>query len=180
MRKSYSYTRSLNQLHMWVKDYMYTKTHTIGSDETIKEALRQMVHDLTNSLIVVDEQFRPIGIISSQILIKEAVPEYLKDDPTYSQFGPEGMLEQSAQSIADRAVKDFMYTDFHSLKESDAIIEAATYSIDAYRRVLPVIDDMTGRLVGSITRTCIKNALYNALFPDDQVKPTNGSVKKDG
>ena len=152
---------------MLVKDYMYTKFHTATADETVATALKRMVEDKTNSLIVVDDQFRPIGVISSQILIKEAVPSYLKDDPSYSQFGPEGMLSQSVQVIAKKTVRDFMYTDFHSLKEDDAVIEAATYSIDAYRRVLPVVD-MTGRLVGAVTRTVIKNAMYEALFPDDE------------
>lgn len=158
---------------MLVKDYMYNNFHTATADETVSIALKRMVEEKTNSLIVVDEQFRPIGIISSQIIIKEAVPAYLKDDPTYSQYGPEDMLNQCVKQIADKPIHEFMYKEFHSLDEKDSIIEAATYSIDAYRRVLPVVDDMTGRLVGAVTRTVIKNALYEALFPDDKHKQTN-------
>ena len=75
--------------------------------------------------------------------------------------------------MKDKQVKDLMHTDFHILKEGDAMIEAASYSIKASRRILPVVDK-NGELVGATTRTCIKNALHNAIYKDSQISAKNG------
>lgn len=152
---------------MWVKDYMYCEVHTTAPDMTVAEALKYMKENKTNSLIVVDSEKKPIGIISSQILIRAVVPEYLSQDPMYSQFGPEGTIQESVTRVKDKKISDLMYTDFHTLSYDDAMIEAASYSVDSYRRILPVVDEQ-GVLVGAITRTCIKNALYDALYSEHQ------------
>jgi CBS-domain-containing membrane protein len=66
-----------------------------------------------------------------------------------------------------------MHKDFHALSINDAMIEAASYSISASRRILPVVDE-NGMLCGAITRTCIKNALYNAIHKGNGINPANG------
>ena len=132
-----------------------------------------MVDERTNSLIVIDHESKPIGTLSSYTLVREVVPAYLKDDPMFSQFGKEGTFDKYAEKMKDKKVKDLMHTDFHVLSEDDAMIEAASYSIKASRRILPVVDK-DGKLVGATTRTCIKNALYNALYKDSMIEPKNG------
>ncbi|PIP34050.1 hypothetical protein COX69_03695 [Candidatus Falkowbacteria bacterium CG_4_10_14_0_2_um_filter_48_10] len=155
---------------MWVKDYMFKNVCTIFPETTIAEALRVMVEKKTNSLIVVDKNQKPIGTLSSYTLVREVVPPYLKDDPVFSQFGAEGTLDHYAQQFKDRKVSELMHKDFHVLSDKDAMIEAASYAIKASRRILPVADEH-GRLIGAITRTCIKNALYNAVFKEQPINP---------
>ena len=158
---------------MWIKDYMVTGFTPIGPEATLADAVKIMVEKKINSMIVVDEENRPIGLVSSQILIKEVVPAYLKDDPVFSQFGAEGTFDVYAQKAKDRKIKDFMYRDFHIINENDAMIEVASYMVEGERRTSPVVND-TGKVVGIITRTCIKNALYNAIFKDNPIDPKNG------
>lgn len=157
---------------MLVNQYMYKNPHVAQPTMTVGEAIKYMAQHKTNSLIVIDEAQHPIGLISSQILIRAAVPEYLKNDPVYSQYGPEGTLEESVHTVKDKPLSELMYTEFHTLAPDDAIIEAASYSIDSYRRILPVVDEH-GVLLGALTRTCIKNALYNALFPQQPITTDN-------
>ena len=164
---------------MWVKDYMFNKVYTISPDKTISEAVKIMVANKTNSLIVVDENYKPIGILSSRTLIKEVVPAYLKDDPNFSKFGAEGTFDKYANKMKDKKIKYVMHTDTHILSEDDAMIEAAAYSISAARRILPVVDK-EGRLIGAITRTCIKNALYNVIYKNQQINPENGGCETAG
>lgn len=147
---------------MWVKDYMSKEFCVISPEKTIKDAITAMIEKETNSLVVTDEENRPIGIISSYTLIKEAVPAYLKGDPTYSNFGAEGTLDKYAAKMKDRKVSEIMNTDFHILKEGDAMIEAASYAVEASRRMLPVVDE-EGKVIGVINRTSIKKALYDAM-----------------
>ncbi|MCK5536363.1 MAG: CBS domain-containing protein [Bacteroidales bacterium] len=162
---------------MWVKDYMITDFLTVDKDITILEAVKLLVENKTNSLIVVDENKSPIGTLSSYTLVREVVPSYLKDDPIFSNFGAEGTFDKYAEKMKDHKVEDLMHKDFHALNVNDAMIEAASYAIKADRRILPVIDSEK-KIVGVITRTCVKNALYNALFKDKQINPHNGGNNK--
>lgn len=158
---------------MWVKNYMFPNVCTVKGNITVKEAVKMMVEKKTNSLIIIDDENHPIGTVSSLKLINEAVPGYLKDDVVSSNFGVEGTFNKYTKAIADKLVKDVMYDDTHILSEDDTIIEAAAYTIDTNRRILPVANK-EGVLIGAVTRTCIKNALYNVLFPDQPVKQNKG------
>ena len=158
---------------MLVKDYMFNNVCTAKADMTIAEAVKFMVKHKTNSLIVVDDENKPEGILSSYTIIKNAVPAHLAEDPMFSQFGREGTFDKYAEKIRDDKVGDYMYTDFHKLNDDDAMIEAASYSLKKTLRLLPVVDE-AGVLVGAITRTCIKNALYNVLHKDEAINPENG------
>lgn len=158
---------------MIVKNYMFSQVCTVSPEMTLKELVKLMVEKGTNSVIVIDEEQKPIGVISSRTLIRETVPEHLKSDPMFSQFGREGTLDHYVKKAQDKKVKDMMHTDFHILSDEDAIIEAASYSIKSTRRILPVVHG-DGKLVGAVTRTCIKNALYNILFKDKKINPQNG------
>lgn len=158
---------------MWVKDYMFTDVWTITKEKTLKEAVKLMVENKTNSLIVVDEDYKPVGTLSSHSLIKEVVPAYLKDDPMFSQFGREGTFDKYAEKFQDKKIEEIMHGDIHKLAEDDAMIEAASYAVKSDRRLWPVIDK-DGKLIGATTRTCIKNALYNALYKDEKINPKNG------
>ena len=162
---------------MWVKDYMLTDFSSATKDITILKAVKLMVKNKTNSLVIVDEQNHPIGTLSSYTLVREVVPAYLKDDPIFSNFGAEGTFDKYAEKMKDCKVEDIMHDDFHALNIDDAMIEAASYAIKASRRISPVVDK-EGVIVGVITRTCIKNALYNTLFKDDQIDPKNGGNNK--
>jgi acetoin utilization protein AcuB len=157
---------------MWVKNYMFKNVLTASPDTTVNEAVKKMIDNKSNSLIVVDEDNKPVGILSSFTLIKEVVPEYLKD-PNYSQYGAEGTFERYACKVKEKKIKDVMHTDFHTLSEDDAIIEAASYSVEAARRIMPVVNK-EGKLIGAMTRTCIKNALFNAFNKECQIDSENG------
>jgi len=165
---------------MWVKDYMCRWVNTIEPQKSIADAAKKMVEKKTNSLIVVDKEGKPIGLITSHILIQETVPEYLKDNEISAQFGAEGVFDKYAAKVKNQKLEDVMYSDFHTLSIDDAMIEAAAYASKEQRRTIPVVDK-EGKLTGAITRTCIKNALYNAIFKDKKIDPTidrNGEFKK--
>jgi predicted transcriptional regulator len=151
---------------MFVKDYMLTEFTTISPMSNIAKAVKRMVEKKTNSLIVVDDDGRPVGTLSSYTLVRHVVPAYLKDDPMFSQYGREAVFVKYAERMKDKKVMDLMHPDFHLLSENDSIIEAASYSIMAERRISPVVD-ADGKVIGILTRTCIKNALYDAIYPDE-------------
>lgn len=151
---------------MWVKDYMFSRVCTAKPDMTIKEAVRLMVDKKTNSLIIVDDDNKPVGTLSSYSLIKEVVPVYLQSNPASSQFDIEGTFDKHADKVKDKKIGDVIKGDVHKLTEDDAMIEAAAYALKSSKRLLAVVDK-DGVLVGAITRTCIKNALYKVFYGNE-------------
>jgi len=152
--------------------------NTIAPNKTLAEAVEQMVEKKTNSMVVIDKNNKPLGLVSAHLLIKQVVPQYLKDDPLYSQFGAEGTFDRYAHRAKNKKVREFMDRDFHTLSEDDAMIEAAAYSLKGRRRML-LVTNKKGILVGALTRTCVKIALYNAIFNDDKIDPKLGSRDKE-
>lgn len=161
---------------MLVKDYMFQNVCTADSDMTIAEAVKFMVEKKTNSLIVVDENRKPVGVLSSFTLAKTVVPTYLSSDPIFSQYGAEGTFDKYANKIKELKISEIMHKDFHSLSEDDTMIEATSYSIADERRTLPVVNK-EGVLIGAISRTSVKNALYNVIYKDDQIDPHQDGCK---
>lgn len=163
---------------MWVKDYMCDWVNTIHQEKELADAVKQMVEQKTNSIVVIDDEKKPVGLVSTRLLIKQVVPEYLKDDPTYSMYGAEGTFDRYAEKAKNKKLEDFMIKEFHTLSENDAMIEAAAYAVKGAMRFMLVVNK-EGVLTGAITRTCIKNALHNTLFKDDQIDPkkNNRDVK---
>lgn len=162
---------------MRVKNYMFKNVCTANPGMTIAEAVKFMVDKKTNSLIVVDGECKPIGVISSYTLAKAIVPAYLSQDPLFSQFGSEGTFDKYASQLKDKKISEIMNTNFHVLTEDDTMIEATSYSIADSRRTLPVVEKSSGKLIGAITRTCVKNALYNVIYKDSPIDPEKDGCK---
>ncbi|MBU1118795.1 CBS domain-containing protein [Patescibacteria group bacterium] len=149
---------------------MTTHFATILPHTTLSEAVKKMVDEKTNSMVVIDDTEKPVGLISSHLLIKEVVPDYFKDDPTYSQYGAEGTFKKYAGEVKDSLVSKFMITDFHTLTLDDFMIEAASYMMVDRLRTIPVVDNEK-KVVGIISRTAAKKALYDALYDTKTKNP---------
>jgi acetoin utilization protein AcuB len=147
---------------MFIKDYMSSEVSTILENNKIIDAVHLMEEKNINSLIVVDADNKPIGTLSSYTLIREAVPTFLKGSSTVSSSGAEGVFDRYARMEKDRLVKEVMHTDFIQLKINDPMIEAAINSIKTNRKIMPVVDE-AGKLVGIMTRSNIKKALFDAM-----------------
>ena len=149
---------------MKIRDYMFKDFYTINPDKTLADAVKKMVEKKSNSLIVVNEENKPLGLISSYCIIKAIIPSYLKEDARPSIYDAEGTFDRYAHNSKDKKIKDIMYKEFHTLTDDDTMIEAATYSLKGARRIFPVVNKETEKLVGAVTRTSIKNALHDIYF----------------
>lgn len=153
---------------MLVKDYMKTGSLVIPKGRTLKEAVKQMVEKRTNTLIVIDDQkdMKPLGMVTVSGIINAVIPDYLESNPSISSFTQAGQLEEFSKKAQNMKVEDFMVSIEITLKESDPMIKAATLTTINTLRTVPVVN-AEGQLVGTISRTCIKNAIYNGIFPEN-------------
>jgi CBS domain-containing protein len=101
--------------------------HTASPDETILEAARRMAREETGSLVILDLERLPIGILSDRDVMMRCVAE--GKDP------------------ASTPVSELMSTPVASVRESMPIEEALAQMASCHVRRMPVVDD-DDRLVG--------------------------------
>lgn len=145
-----------------VKSYMQTKPKKILVSGTMKDAVREMLHQKTNGLVVVDENNAVVGILSSWDIIELIVPDYLEDDKHLAAFEDGDIFTQQIQKVQDTPITDFMTKKVHTVTEKDNIMEAAILLSEFKIRQLPVVDN-NNTLLGYINRTDIKHAIGDVL-----------------
>lgn len=145
-----------------VADYMQEKTLKVSKDTKIGEAVKMMVDKKTNGVVVVDDDVKIVGILSSWDIIKHIVPSYLGGDISLANFEASDVFSERTKSISQESVEDFMTREVHTVNEKTTLIEAAALLANFRFRQLPVVDD-DGVLLGVITRTHIKQAVGDVL-----------------
>ncbi|MBD3244876.1 MAG: CBS domain-containing protein [Candidatus Moranbacteria bacterium] len=150
---------------MKVKKYMKTNPITIEKKANLAQAVKMMVEEGTNTLVVVDskESLKPLGVMTTLCLIKQVLPDYLEDDPSVSVFERSGQLTCFSLKYKNEPIEKMMIKSKKILELDDTMVEAAAYASKSTTRSLPVIDE-NGKLTGLIDRTCIKKAIYNSIF----------------
>ncbi|OGH66520.1 MAG: hypothetical protein A3B90_00760 [Candidatus Magasanikbacteria bacterium RIFCSPHIGHO2_02_FULL_41_13] len=141
---------------------MQTKTLTLSPNTSLKEAVRMMIESKTNGAVVVGQNNKVVGILSSWDIIQYIVPEYLEQDMHLATFESGDIFAIRTLELQNDPISKFMSTSLHTCKADHSIMEAATLLSEFHIRQLPVVDD-NEILVGYINRTDIKRAVGNVL-----------------
>jgi CBS-domain-containing membrane protein len=125
-------------LMLKAKDIMTTHVVTVNRDDTIDHAISLMVKHRISGLPVIDQDHRPLGIISEFDLL-ELICE--GQDEEYS-------------------VTEFMSPRLFGVEEDDSWVDIADSFREKHVRRLPVLKD--DKLVGIITRHDLMHAIRDA------------------
>lgn len=147
---------------MRVGDIMRAVPTTIRPETTMREAVRIMVGEKANGLIVTDEQGKVVGILSSWDIIQFIVPDYLEDDKHLAAFEAESTFDNRIKQVAESPVSEFMTKEVRTVSPDDALMQAATVLSEFHIRQLPVVDS-DEKLVGYLNRTDMKLAIARVL-----------------
>ena len=99
---------------MEVKD-ITKKAVLIDEEASFTDALRKMVTEQTNTLLVVDKDGKLSGEISVTDLLDAIVPEYLDGDSIAANFATEEMFEEAVRDTAEKQVQFFMSKDYSAV-----------------------------------------------------------------
>lgn len=144
--------------HYTVAEYMQKDVVSIAKTATIRQAVELMLKTDTNSLVVVDELSKVVGMLSTIDIIHYLVPDYLEDDKHLAAFESSDVFAERAQAVGAQPVTKSMSASVHTIQETHTLIEAATLLAEHRINQLPVIDT-EGKLVGYIGRTNVKKAI---------------------
>jgi CBS domain-containing protein len=147
---------------MVIKDIINKNVTTLAPDNTLYEAVKKAMDKGTNGMIVVDDDYKVVGMITSNTLIKACIPAYIKNNVQLASFGAPNLFVDSCDKAKDLLVKDIMKEDIPCLTEDMKVIEVAAKVMAPDFTRLPVIDK-EGKLIGIVTRTQIRWAIARAL-----------------
>ncbi len=145
-----------------VKDYMRTPVKTVSPQTTLRVAVERMIQEKTNGLVVVDDQQKVVGILSSWDVIQYLVPDYLEEDKHLAPFESGALFAKRTLELQNDSIDKFMTTSVHSVKPTSSIMEAATTLSEYGIRQLPVVDE-EGTVIGYLNRTDLKHVIGEIL-----------------
>jgi len=137
-----------------IKDIMRQPT-TIGEDATLFDVLKKMIEHKINSIMVVDEEQKLVGLVNVGSIIAHVVPDYLEGDTIAAQFTTEEMFKEEVNKSRDVSVLEFMNVKPNTVKVDSSIMEAAIFALSKKQVRVPVVDD-NNKVVGLLTRTEFK------------------------
>lgn len=134
----------------------------ISEDASFTEALKKMVDEKTNTLLVIDGEGKLTGEVSVTDLLDAIVPEYLDGDSIAANFATEEMFEEAVRDTAEKQVQFFMSQDYSAVDLSDGLMAVAATAIGHQRARIPVVD-ADNRPIGIISRQGLKHILAKFL-----------------
>ncbi len=133
-----------------VSDYMTETPLTITAETSIMAAVGLLVEHDISSVIVIDANSTPIGILTERDCIRTALQA--------------GYFDEGAGNV-----RDYMTTNITTAGPEDSLMDIAQLFADSPFRRCPVVAD--GRLVGMISRRNVLRALSETTwFPQPQSK----------
>lgn len=142
---------------MLINQLLHTNPVTIDVKTTIKEAVKLLITDHINALIVMDNQ-KVVGILSLQDIASATIPTQFRQNPFIaSAMYREGFFQEQCASIQDLTVAKIMRKKFVFVTKDDNIMAVIADFLKNDLYLVPVIENE--KLVGVITRSEIKHAL---------------------
>lgn len=130
----------------------------INESDTFETALKAMMTQHTNTLLVTDEDGKLSGEVSVTDLLGAIVPDTLNGNEVINHFSTDDAFIASIQFVKDLPVSEFMSHDVTPLTLSDNLLTVIGTAIAQELARIPVIDD-EGRPVGIISRQGLKQIM---------------------
>ncbi|MCK5415900.1 CBS domain-containing protein [Candidatus Parcubacteria bacterium] len=144
-----------------IKDVM-RKAYTINVNKTFIEALDIMTKEQTNSILVLDDDGKLVGMINTGMLIRAIVPDYLEDDIVAAHFANQDIFREDIKKAKDLEISNFMLKNPQKVKENSNLMEVSIMALSSKQFRVPVVDG-NDRPVGLITRTELRRVFADVL-----------------
>ncbi len=136
--------------HLTVRDIMHRDVVAASPDETLKDAANKFYRYKVSGMPVVDEEGRPIGIISERHLIQAALPDYESLIQNMSLAPDTEPFDDLLRKEDEIKVRDIMTTRLFTTTEDTPIVEVAAQMLFRNVRRVPVVHGE--KMVGIILR----------------------------
>jgi len=146
---------------MKAKEIMDTKVITVSETATLRELNELLQRHKISAVPVINEQGKPIGIVTEAQLIRAILPSYAELQENALYLHDFEYLEDRAHHVEKIPVKEIMTHGLISVDEDTPILKVASIFLLRAIERLPV---MRGeRIVGIISRTDVCRAVFGEV-----------------
>ena len=136
--------------HLTVRDIMHRDVITVSPEDTLKDVANKLYRYKVSGMPVVDDDSKPVGMISERHLIKAALPDFESLIQNLSMSPDTEPFDDLLRREDEIKVKDIMTTRLYTTSEDTPIVEVAALMLFRNIRRIPVVQD--GKLIGMILR----------------------------
>jgi CBS domain-containing protein len=133
-----------------VRDLMHRDIVTVTPEDTLKDVANKLYRYKVSGMPVVDENGKPVGMISERHLIKAALPNFESLIQNLSMSPDTEPFDDLLRREDEIRVKDIMTTRLYTTSEDTPIVEVAALMLFRNIRRIPVVHDV--KLIGLILR----------------------------
>ncbi len=147
---------------MLISEIYHPHPKTILGSTTIESAVNELLTDEVNALIVVDDQKKILGVLSSQDIAAHTIPrQFRKNIRMAAAMYKHGFFTEMCQELKSMPVTKVMRKEFSTVDLHDNIMAVTADFLKNDLYIVPVIEK--GKLLGVVTRTEIKKALQYGM-----------------
>jgi len=139
----------------------------ISESDTFADALKAMITQQTNTLLVIGQDEALCGEVTVADLLDAVVPDTLDGNEVMSHFSSDEAFVASIEVAREIPVMEFMSRDYSPLTQEDDLMSIVATAIAQQRARIPVVD-ADGRPVGIISRQGLKRILGKFMDLDTQ------------
>jgi CBS domain-containing protein len=134
--------------HRLVGELMTTSVVTVSPETPFKEIARKLAHDDVSAVPVLDEQDRPLGVVSEADLMRH---QAAGEDPV-GLLPPVRLAPDDAARSNGTTARELMTAPAVCARPDWTVVEGARVMNDQALKRMPVVDE-AGRLIGIISRS---------------------------
>ena len=143
---------------MLIGEIYHKHPKVLHKDNTVREAVAELLKDDINGAVVVDDQLHVHGIVSLQDIAGATVPDEFKANVNMAlAMYRRGFFKEMCEEIADLPITKVMRKEFLKVTLETNIMAVTVDFLKNDLYIVPVIKDK--QLIGVVTRTQIKLAI---------------------
>jgi CBS domain-containing protein len=147
--------------HIRVRDIMTVGPKTVSPSDPIERVIKQLLSSIFTGMPVVDNDQRPVGIITqSDLIYKAKLPIKLSILPEKDM----AKLDEFLLKLAPQKAEDFMTQPAITIAQDKMMMDAVAMMVENKVKRLPVVDGK-GKIVGILSRMDIFHTMTRE-FPD--------------
>ncbi len=134
----------------------------IQENASVYEALGSLLKNNISSLIIINNQQEPIGIISVVDIVKNIVPDEFQEHVEVAvAMHKHHFFAEMCEKVANKKVSDIMCREFITAKPDTHLMTIAADFLKNNLFIVPIVDN--NKVIGVITRTEIITAIAGSL-----------------
>lgn len=163
-------------MKMQVRDVMTRNVISVGSNQSVLQAVQLMLENRISGLPVVDADGKLIGIVTEGDFLRRGEIGTQRQRPRWLEFllGPGRLAEEYVHS-SGRSIEEVMTADPYTVTEDDSLESAVEVMERRKIKRLPVLH--AGRLVGIVSRADLMRALAERTRDARGPAPDDGTIR---